>query len=367
MHPVNRLTLRRALSAGQLLPDYADTLSSSFRTERGPAAGQDRFKPYSAGLPGGARFGGRRTQAGRSTMLKSKRCPGRLPTCRRLTPGFPTGKGLADGIAMTDHGGMREVVLGLAGRDGSLLVRLLTAFWLAAAALSSGAAESEYYASGSGGAQTQPPDYVISGGTAEVVAWADAVPTPAQVSLSETALNAAMWSPGEAGAGVSLVSGAWLFPRLTRPRLAGASILSWTAGSEDPEDGSAPSWSFGYGANDELEFISGTSPTVSFTPGPLGAPTFAVVEKGPAIAIFAPLVGRWLLPGEEMVPFMIGNDLLPCLGRSAGLTFHHSEQQILAWSVDEIITIGASRPICGDCAGSMAVDPIVIPATPLVQ
>ncbi|MCP4545813.1 MAG: hypothetical protein GY835_05025, partial [bacterium] len=69
----------------------------------------------------------------------------------------------------------------------------------------------QYYASESGGSQARPPEYVIPGGTAEVVAWADAVPAPAQVSLTEPALNPAMWSPGEAGVGVSLVSGDLLF------------------------------------------------------------------------------------------------------------------------------------------------------------
>jgi hypothetical protein len=49
--------------------------------------------------------------------------------------------------------------------------------------------------------------YSLPFGFAKVVAWADAVPSPHQVSLAEPAQNAAVWSPGEAGAAVSLVSG----------------------------------------------------------------------------------------------------------------------------------------------------------------
>jgi len=44
-------------------------------------------------------------------------------------------------------------------------------------------------------------------GVAELPAWADDVPSPIQVSQAEPAANPAVWSPGEAGVGVSLVGG----------------------------------------------------------------------------------------------------------------------------------------------------------------
>ncbi|MCP4573627.1 MAG: hypothetical protein GY838_14810, partial [bacterium] len=50
-------------------------------------------------------------------------------------------------------------------------------------------------------------NYRAPAGAAEVVAWADAVPSPIQVSLAEPARNPSMWSPGEAGVSTTLVSG----------------------------------------------------------------------------------------------------------------------------------------------------------------
>jgi hypothetical protein len=50
-------------------------------------------------------------------------------------------------------------------------------------------------------------NYPIPAAVIELAGWADDVPSPAQVSLAEPVLNPAMWSPGEGGVAVSLVSG----------------------------------------------------------------------------------------------------------------------------------------------------------------
>jgi len=54
---------------------------------------------------------------------------------------------------------------------------------------------------------TQGANYRKPGGAVEVAAWLDDVPSPIQVSLAEPALNPSIWSTGEAGVAVSLVSG----------------------------------------------------------------------------------------------------------------------------------------------------------------
>ncbi|HPS78845.1 MAG TPA: DUF6531 domain-containing protein, partial [Thermoanaerobaculaceae bacterium] len=55
--------------------------------------------------------------------------------------------------------------------------------------------------------EDQGPGYPLPAGVARLVAWADDVPSPIQASLAEPVLNPAIWSPGEAGAAVSLVAG----------------------------------------------------------------------------------------------------------------------------------------------------------------
>ena len=55
--------------------------------------------------------------------------------------------------------------------------------------------------------EDQGDNYRRPGGSAEVVAWADTLPSPTQASLAEPVLNPAIWSPGEAGVSVSLVGG----------------------------------------------------------------------------------------------------------------------------------------------------------------
>ena len=53
----------------------------------------------------------------------------------------------------------------------------------------------------------QGDNYPAPGRQVEVEAWADEVPSPVQAALAEPVLNAAIWSPEEAGVSVSLVSG----------------------------------------------------------------------------------------------------------------------------------------------------------------
>ncbi|MFH1176614.1 MAG: DUF6531 domain-containing protein, partial [Acidobacteriota bacterium] len=55
--------------------------------------------------------------------------------------------------------------------------------------------------------ERQEDNYRAPIGTARLAAWADLVPSPIQASLAEPAQSSASWSPGEAGVGVSLVSG----------------------------------------------------------------------------------------------------------------------------------------------------------------
>ncbi len=75
---------------------------------------------------------------------------------------------------MTDHKAMTTEVHGRA-RGGSQLMRMLAV--------------------------------VLPTGTATVAAWADTVPSPVQVSLAESVQSPVLWSPGEAGVMISLVSG----------------------------------------------------------------------------------------------------------------------------------------------------------------
>ncbi|MCP4540706.1 MAG: hypothetical protein GY832_26505, partial [Chloroflexi bacterium] len=64
-----------------------------------------------------------------------------------------------------------------------------------------------YYQAGDSDQENEPPIYPLPTGTATVAAWADAIPSPVQVSLAEPAQNPSMWSPGEAGVAISLVAG----------------------------------------------------------------------------------------------------------------------------------------------------------------
>jgi RHS repeat-associated protein len=126
--------------------------------------------------------------------------------------------------------------------------------------------------------ELQKENYPLPAGWAAVVAPADAVPSPLQVSLAEPAQNAAFWSPGEAGVSVML-AGADATVKTTDHQTTGRGVpFSWERTYRSQMLGYGPLGAAGWSANlqahlrenegtGEVEYHDGHGQVWRFFPG----------------------------------------------------------------------------------------------------
>jgi RHS repeat-associated protein len=126
--------------------------------------------------------------------------------------------------------------------------------------------------------ELQKENYPLPAGWAAVVAPADAVPSPLQVSLAEPAQNAAFWSPGEAGVSVML-AGTDATVKTTDHQATGRGVpFSWERTYRSQMLGYGPLGAAGWSANlqahlrenegtGEVEYHDGHGQVWRFFPG----------------------------------------------------------------------------------------------------